>query len=607
MKRSWLWRVALGLIFVNAGCNVASSQKEVAEVDQVWNAKKGNDRKTDNSAPVAKDLILRLPKTSRMANVTLSATDPDGNDANLKYEIVNAPSFGTLSMQYQSYYQLYRANDAFGTSDSFTYRAFDGTDYSNVATVSISLNNKPIIDSLGVSTNPDTPVAIKLTATDADNDLIYYSYNPASHGKVFGKTGADLIYVPNPGFIGTDSFVVRAYDRWEQSGSNGTVLITVEDNPNGPTNPGTWDITSADNSPTVGDRKTVMADDRLLMFGGSDYYSIKNNMALFDIRTNRWASSPVPLRLAYRAEPSMVWTGSRVIVWGGTDWSGTFARETDDGMTFDPGTMTWKPMARAPFKRSDHATVWTGERMLIWGGVTSTETKCYPHRDGAIYNPQKNTWGRTKVDNAPSARTNPYAGWVQGKMVIFQGMGWTKNCKTSYLKDGGIFDLATSRWTPISAPPASSMDRTHDEVAAVFFTSNKMVVAYDENREWPVSGRYLDVLDVPTNTWENPIPFPYPLVPNHTTGVALGQESLLLFSGTDSIMGGVINIETRTVQPVAYEDRDRTAVRSPLPGKEMFWTGRKALMWGGFSQVQGPDYQFYDYDTGFLSFTPPGK
>jgi hypothetical protein len=62
-----------------------------------------------------------------------------------------------------------------------------------------------------------------------------------------------------------------------------------------------------------------------------------------------------------------VWTGSRMIVWGGYNGYGT-------GGIYDPATDSWAPVSTtgAPSGRVYHTAVWTGSRMIVWGGEIST-------------------------------------------------------------------------------------------------------------------------------------------------------------------------------------------------------------------------------------------
>ena len=64
-----------------------------------------------------------------------------------------------------------------------------------------------------------------------------------------------------------------------------------------------------------------------------------------------------------------VWTGSKMIVWGGSD--GTNA---NTGGQYDPAANSWTATTTtgAPTGRSSHTAVWTGSKMIVWGGIDVT-------------------------------------------------------------------------------------------------------------------------------------------------------------------------------------------------------------------------------------------
>jgi hypothetical protein len=72
------------------------------------------------------------------------------------------------------------------------------------------------------------PFSLTLNATDAQSDIIYWSISsPAAHGvATVGGTGTQKVisYSPNPGYSGTDSFVVRVYD---YLGGTDTLTVNV--------------------------------------------------------------------------------------------------------------------------------------------------------------------------------------------------------------------------------------------------------------------------------------------------------------------------------------------------------------------------------------------
>jgi len=90
-----------------------------------------------------------------------------------------------------------------------------------------------------------------------------------------------------------------------------------------------------------------------------------------------------------RYEHTAVWTGSEMIVWGG--FNGVSGGYLNDGARYNPVGNTWTPVTTsgAPSGRIYHTAVWTGSEMIVWGG--SNNSGGY-FNDGARYNPVGNTW-----------------------------------------------------------------------------------------------------------------------------------------------------------------------------------------------------------------------
>jgi hypothetical protein len=113
-----------------------------------------------------------------------------------------------------------------------------------------------------------------------------------------------------------------------------------------------------------------------------------------------------------------VWTGSKMIVWGGYDGG-----RLNTGGQYDPGsgpgTDSWTPttMAGAPSPRNDHTALWTGSRMVIWGGFDGTY-----HNTGGQYDPTGNSWAATATTpGVPSGRYDHTAVWTGSKMIVWGG------------------------------------------------------------------------------------------------------------------------------------------------------------------------------------------
>ncbi len=168
-----------------------------------------------NTPPVANSQTVTTNKNTA-TDITLTATDADGDP--LTYSIITPPANGTLSGAPPSV--TYTPNPNYVGSDSFTFKANDGTADSNTATVSITVavtNTPPIANNQAVTTKKDTAKAITLTATDADGDpLTYYIVTPPINGTLSG-TPPSVTYTPNPDYIGSDSFTFKANDSYVDS------------------------------------------------------------------------------------------------------------------------------------------------------------------------------------------------------------------------------------------------------------------------------------------------------------------------------------------------------------------------------------------------------
>jgi len=104
--------------------------------------------------------------------------------------------------------------------------------------------------------------------------------------------------------------------------------------------------------------------------------------------TNHWrrlASMP-----SARIGPTAVWTGTRLLLWGGQNLGAT--RYLRDGLAYDPLTNRWSSLPAAPLGlRSSPVVAWTGHALIVWGGEVGTPlgTTTPPRfpRDGAVFTP----------------------------------------------------------------------------------------------------------------------------------------------------------------------------------------------------------------------------
>ncbi|MFM8348405.1 MAG: Ig-like domain-containing protein, partial [Bacteroidota bacterium] len=177
-----------------------------------------------NDKPVAANQSLTTQEDTPLT-ITLSATDIEASP--LTYSVVAQPTNGTLTGTAPNLTYTPAAN--FFGSDSFTFKANDGTDDSNTATVSITVtavNDAPVANNQSVTTLEDTPKVITLVATDAEGSPLTYSVVTAPTKGTFTISGATVTYTPTANLNGADSFTFKANDGTADS-NTATVSITI--------------------------------------------------------------------------------------------------------------------------------------------------------------------------------------------------------------------------------------------------------------------------------------------------------------------------------------------------------------------------------------------
>lgn len=165
-----------------------------------------------NDAPVASNQSVTATEDTSN-EITMAATDIEGSP--LTFTIITPPTLGSLSVVAGNKV-TYTPSEGFHGTDSFSFRANDGSLDSNVATVNItvaSVNDPPTV---GPDQHFDLayrqPVAITLVGADADEDgLSFPIVSSPAHGTLIGAGTANVIYRPGL-YEGNDSFSYRVSD-----------------------------------------------------------------------------------------------------------------------------------------------------------------------------------------------------------------------------------------------------------------------------------------------------------------------------------------------------------------------------------------------------------
>ncbi|MCH8043377.1 MAG: tandem-95 repeat protein, partial [Planctomycetes bacterium] len=160
--------------------------------------------------------------------------DNDGDE--LSALLVENVTSGTLDLAVDGSF-TYTALENFVGLDRFTYRADDGQDLSNVATVTIAVGS--LEDATTVVDDAYVARAGKTLTVDADLGVLANDLDPHGdpliamvikeprHGELTLEEDGSFSYAPEAGFTGVDSFTYRTSDGTSLSGV-ATVTITVE-------------------------------------------------------------------------------------------------------------------------------------------------------------------------------------------------------------------------------------------------------------------------------------------------------------------------------------------------------------------------------------------
>lgn len=165
--------------------------------------------------PIANGQALTTQEDTPVS-VLLSGSDPDLDV--LTYEIVSGPANGVLSGVAPDV--TYRPAPNYGGNDAFTFRVNDGGLNSAPATISLAVspvNDKPVAFSQSIPYELDTQKPITLTASDVDGDVLTFSVSALPAHGVLSGTPPNVVYQPDIGYTGDDSFTFLVDDGTEDS------------------------------------------------------------------------------------------------------------------------------------------------------------------------------------------------------------------------------------------------------------------------------------------------------------------------------------------------------------------------------------------------------
>ena len=347
----------------------------------------------------------------------------------------------------------------------------------------------------------------------------------------------------------------------------------------------TWKPMSIDGAPSPRSQLTAVwtGSEMIVWGGGGDAFDERADGARYNPDTDTWTPLP-PSPLAPRLQHTAVWSGTEMIVFGGLRVDGFLANEYwetfADGARYDPVENTWALLNPhgAPSSRTAHSAVWTGTEMIVWGGRYLPDYTFM--NSGASYDPARDRWTAVPATGAPTPRMDHAAVWSGTEMIVWGGV---IDPSPLEVNTGGRYNPATQTWTPTTQQGAAEA-RYFGRTDSAVWTGDAMFVhggwgdyPFEINTTalyYPEGGPVIPPHD---DSWEQ-----LPDGPGgracHTTVLA-GDQVIVWGGGVDGYFlnnGGRFDLDTRLWRPVSTDG---------APSSRWFhgavWTGREMIIWGG--------------------------
>jgi N-acetylneuraminic acid mutarotase len=284
-----------------------------------------------------------------------------------------------------------------------------------------------------------------------------------------------------------------------------------------------WQPIATFQAPTARASHTaVWTGTEMIIWGGSGTASYSTDHGRFNLTAGTWAGVTANNGPAKRSGHVAVWNGKRMIVFGGLNSTGLLGL-SDSGGAYDPVSDAWTalPSTGLPEPRRFATAVWTGTEMIVWGGLGDSVELATGGRLACDANGIPTAWTTMSTVGAPSARFGHSAVWTGTKLIIWGGQSGGAN-----LNDGAVYDPTMNTWTALPAIGAPSSRSYHVAV----WSGSEMLVSSGEDASGTLpTGSAFDPL---RNRWRTL---------DTSTGALSRSRSTGVWSGTQLVMFGGIS------------------------------------------------------------------
>jgi N-acetylneuraminic acid mutarotase len=341
-------------------------------------------------------------------------------------------------------------------------------------------------------------------------------------------------------------------------------LPIIPDAPSGCLDNSWTDTTNANAPSDRFDHTVVWTGTEMIVWGGTrDGLINLNTGGRYRPATDTWTDTSTAGAPFARSGHTAVWTGTEMIVWGGN--------ADNTGGRYNPVTDSWTATSTAnvPTGRNGHTAVWTGNQMIVWGGVNFIG---FTFNTGGKYNPSTNTWTSTTTANAPATRTGHTAVWTGSEMIVWGG--W--NGLSGLFNSGGKYNPVTNSWTDTSISNSPSGRYGH---TAVWTGSEMIIWGGGSNDYFDTGAQYNPRAD----TWMATNTSNAPSGRTDHTAVWTGSEMIVWGGfGASGVTktGGKYNPDTNN-----WTGTSRTHAPSARFGHTAVWIGSEMIVWGGVNSA----------------------
>jgi N-acetylneuraminic acid mutarotase len=268
------------------------------------------------------------------------------------------------------------------------------------------------------------------------------------------------------------------------------------------------------------------------------------------VAPNSWTATSTQGAPSGRFIHTAVWTGEKMIIWGGDAGMVSSEPTLGNGGAYDPASNSWSPVATAgaPTARELATAVWTGSRMIVWGGLkVNGMSPPSTFNSGGIYDPQANSWKQVSTSGAPAARFGHTAVWTGSEMIVWGGR--TPVIDAGAMNSGGVYDPVTNTWRPVSTLNAPSPRAFHTAI----WTGNLLIVwGGQDGHTHDIGGG--GIYDPGTDTWVRTSSVGEPSARDSHTAVWTGSR-MIVWGGFGTMgtvrTGGVFDPDTNAWKPTS--------------------------------------------------------